>query len=95
MKKLLISFLFLNAIITTSLFAQERPILKSDLLSSAKLMDMQFTDAEIEDYYNELYEDSEGSPEYGTALEHPKETRNIPSEDIPKHKHKKDSKYNR
>lgn len=51
------------------------------------------SDAVIEDYYNELFEDSEGSPEYGTALEHPKETRNIPSNDIPKHKHKKDSKY--
>lgn len=51
------------------------------------------SDAEIEEYYNELYEDSEGSPEYGTALEHPKETRNIPTEDIPKHKHKKASKY--
>lgn len=51
------------------------------------------SDAEIEDYYNELYEDSEGSPEFGTALEHPKETRNIPTEDIPKHKHKKTSKY--
>ena len=51
------------------------------------------SDAEIEDYYNELYEDSEGSPEFGTALEHPKETRNVPTEDIPKHKHKKTSKY--
>jgi len=51
------------------------------------------SDAEIEDYYNDLYEDSEGSPEYGTALEHPKETRNILTEDIPKPKHNKTSKY--
>ena len=50
-------------------------------------------DEEIEDYYNELYEDSEDSPEYGTALEHPKETRNILTKDIPKQKHKKSSKY--
>jgi hypothetical protein len=51
------------------------------------------SDAEIENYYNELYEDSEGSPEYGTALEHPKETRYILTKDIPKHNHKKSSKY--
>lgn len=51
------------------------------------------SDAEIEDYYNELYEDTEDSPEYGTALEHPQETRNILTKDIPKHKHKKSSKY--
>ena len=51
------------------------------------------SDAEIENYYNDLYEDSEDSPEYGTALEHPKETRNILTKDIPKHKHKKSSKY--
>jgi hypothetical protein len=51
------------------------------------------SDAEIEDYYNDLYEDSEGSPEYGTALEHPKETRYILTKDIPHHKHKKSSKY--
>jgi hypothetical protein len=51
------------------------------------------SDAEIENYYNNLFEDSEGSPEYGTALEHPKETRNIPTVNIPKHKHKKTSKY--
>jgi len=51
------------------------------------------SDAVIEDYYNQLFEESKDSPEYGTALEHPKETRNIPTKDIPKHKHKKDSKY--
>ena len=50
-------------------------------------------DEVIEDYYNELYEDSEDSPEYGTALEHPKETRDILTKDIPKHDHKKSSKY--
>ena len=50
-------------------------------------------DEEIEDYYNELFEDTEDSPEYGTALEHPQETRNILTKDIPKHKHKKSSKY--
>lgn len=51
------------------------------------------SDAEIEDYYNDLYEDSEDSPEYGTALAHPKETRNILTKDILQHKHKKSSKY--
>jgi len=51
------------------------------------------SDTEIEDYYNDLYEDSEDSPEYGTALEHPKETRYILTKDIPKHDHKKSSKY--
>jgi hypothetical protein len=51
------------------------------------------SDVELEDYYNELYEDSEDSPEYGTALEHPKETRDILTKDIPKHKHKTSSKY--
>jgi outer membrane murein-binding lipoprotein Lpp len=52
------------------------------------------SDTEIEDYYNNLYENSEDSPEYGTALEHPKETRYTLTVDIPKHKHKKSSKYN-
>ena len=51
------------------------------------------SDTEIEDYYNHLYENSEDSPEYGTALEHPKETRYTLTVDIPKHKHKKSSKY--
>jgi hypothetical protein len=50
-------------------------------------------DEEIENYYNELFEDTEDSPEYGTALEHPQQTRNILTKDIPKHKHKKSSKY--
>lgn len=51
------------------------------------------SDVEIEDYYNDLYENSEDSPEYGTALEHPKETRKTLTIDIPKHNHKKTSKY--
>ena len=50
-------------------------------------------DEEIENYYNELFDDTEDSPEYGTALEHPQQTRNILTKDIPKHKHKKSSKY--
>ena len=50
-------------------------------------------DEEIENYYNELFEDTEDSPEYGTALEHPQQTRNILTKDIPKHKHNKSSKY--
>jgi hypothetical protein len=46
-------------------------------------------DEEIEDYYNELYEDSEGSPDFGTALEHPKETRNELTTKIHQHRFKK------
>ena len=46
-------------------------------------------DEEIEDYYNELYEDSEGSPNFGTALEHPKETRNELTTKIHHHRFKK------
>lgn len=46
-------------------------------------------DEEIEDYYNELYEGSEGSPDFGTALEHPKETRNELTTKIHHHKFKK------
>lgn len=42
-------------------------------------------DEEIEEYYNDLYEDSEGSPEFGTALEHPDENRNKLTEDIKRH----------
>jgi hypothetical protein len=51
------------------------------------------SDAEIEKYYNDLYEKSEDSPEYGTALEHPEETRNTLTKDIPKHEHNKSSKF--
>jgi len=58
MKKFKISFLFIIALITsiisTSLFAQERPIVKSDLLSSAKLIDLQFTDPEIDSLFNDV-----------------------------------------
>ena len=46
-------------------------------------------DEEIENYYNELYEDSEGSPDFGTALEHPKETRNELTTKIHHHRFKK------
>jgi hypothetical protein len=42
-------------------------------------------DEEIEDYYNDLYEESEGSPNFGTALEHPEETKNKLTTDIKKH----------
>ncbi|MEY3291904.1 MAG: hypothetical protein RLZZ266_929, partial [Bacteroidota bacterium] len=54
MKKLLIGFLFLNVLISTPLFAQERPIVKSDLLSTAKLIDLQFTDTEIDSLFNDV-----------------------------------------
>ena len=57
MKKIKIGFLFLIpfiALITTSLFAQERPIVKSDLLSTAKLIDLQFTDTEIDSLFNDV-----------------------------------------
>jgi len=46
-------------------------------------------DEEIENYFNELYEDSEGSPDFGTALEHPKETRNELTTKIHHHRFKK------
>ncbi|MFM6993986.1 MAG: amidase [Sediminibacterium sp.] len=51
MKKMLVGFLFL---IATPLFAQDRPIVKTDLLSSAKLMDIQFTDPEIDSLFNDV-----------------------------------------
>jgi hypothetical protein len=47
------------------------------------------SDKVIEDYYNKLYEDSEGSPDFGTALEHPKETRDELSTNIHRHRFKK------
>jgi hypothetical protein len=56
-------------------------IAEEDLLKEA--------DEVIEDYYNELYEDSEGSPDFGTALEHPKETRNELTTKIHHHRFKK------
>jgi len=57
MKKMLIGFLFfipIVTIVTTSLFAQDRPITKTDLLSSAKLIDLQFTDPEIDSLFNDV-----------------------------------------
>ena len=54
MKKMLFVFLFLIPFFTTPLFAQDRPIVKSDLLSSAKLMDLQFTDSEIDSLFNDV-----------------------------------------
>jgi hypothetical protein len=56
-------------------------IAKDDMVKEA--------DEEIEDYYNELYEDSEGSPDYGTALEHPKETKNKLTPEIHHHRFRK------
>jgi len=47
------------------------------------------SDEEIEDYYNKLFEDSVGSPDFGTALEHPEETRNELTTKIHHHKFKK------
>lgn len=46
-------------------------------------------DEEIEDYYNDLYQDSEGSPDYGTALEHPEETKNQLTTKIHHHRFRK------
>lgn len=43
------------------------------------------SDEEIEDYYNDLYEDSKGSPGFGTALEHPEENKNKLTTDIKRH----------
>lgn len=51
MKKMLIGFLFL---IATPLMAQDRPVVKADLLSSAKLMDLQFSDPEIDSMFNDV-----------------------------------------
>ena len=51
MKKMLTGFLFL---IATPLMAQDRPVVKADLLSSAKLMDIQFTDPEIDSLFNDV-----------------------------------------
>ena len=51
MKKMLVGFLFL---IATPLLAQDRPVVKADLLSSAKLMDLQFTGPEIDSLFNDV-----------------------------------------
>ena len=56
-------------------------IAKDDMLKEA--------DEEIENYYNELYEDSEDSPDFGTALEHPEETRNELTTKIHHHRFRK------
>ena len=42
-------------------------------------------DEEIEEYYNELYQKSKGSPNFGTALEHYEENRNKLTEDVKTH----------
>ncbi len=68
----------LNIAHTNSKFVK---IAKDDLVKEA--------DEVIEDYYNELYEDSEGSPDFGTALEHPEETRNQLTPKIHHHKFRK------
>jgi hypothetical protein len=54
MKKMLFGFLFLIPLFTTPLFAQDRPIQKSDLISSSKLIDLQFTDPEIDSLFNDV-----------------------------------------
>ena len=46
-------------------------------------------DEVIEDYYNKLYQDSKGSPDFGTALEHPEETKNELTTNIHHHRFKK------
>jgi Asp-tRNA(Asn)/Glu-tRNA(Gln) amidotransferase A subunit family amidase len=51
MKKTLLGFLLLAS---STIMAQDRPITKADLLSSAKLMDLQFTGPEIDSLYNDV-----------------------------------------
>lgn len=51
MKKMLLGFLLLASSTT---MAQDRPITKADLLSSAKLLDLQFTEPEIDSLYNDV-----------------------------------------
>ena len=51
MKKMLLGFLLLAS---STIMAQDRPISKADLLSSAKLMDLQFTGPEIDSLYNDV-----------------------------------------
>lgn len=51
MKKMLVGFLFL---ITTPLLSQDRSVVKADLLSSAKLMDLQFSAPEIDSLFNDV-----------------------------------------
>ncbi len=51
MKKMLLGFLLLAS---STIMAQDRPISKADLLSSAKLLDLQFTEPEIDSLYNDV-----------------------------------------
>ncbi len=51
MKKMLLGFLLLAS---STIIAQDRPISKADLLSSAKLLDLQFTEPEIDSLYNDV-----------------------------------------
>lgn len=51
MKKMLLGFLLLAS---STIIAQDRPISKADLLSSAKLMDLQFTGPEIDSLFNDV-----------------------------------------
>lgn len=51
MKKMLLGFLLLAS---STIMAQDRPISKADLLSSAKLLDLQFTGPEIDSLYNDV-----------------------------------------
>jgi len=51
MKKMLLGFLLLAS---ATIMAQDRPITKADLLSSAKLLDLQFTEPEIDSLYNDV-----------------------------------------
>ena len=56
------------------------------LANSSKSEIEREADAELEDYWNELYQDSPGAEGYGTAIEHALEYHNVPTEDIPKSK---------
>jgi hypothetical protein len=40
-------------------------------------------DAELEEYWNELYKDSPGAEGYGTALEHALKYHNVPTDQVP------------
>ncbi|MEY3619935.1 MAG: hypothetical protein RLZZ391_301 [Bacteroidota bacterium] len=51
MKKMLLGFLLLAS---STIMAQDRPITKADLLSSAKILDLQFTEPEIDSLYNDV-----------------------------------------
>ena len=62
--------------------------IKSKFIKVADDMDKE-ADKVTKKYFNELYEDSEGSPDFGTALEHPKETRNELTTKIHHHRFKK------